>query len=240
MIDSRDDNMNFPAPIKKGRLLQRYKRFLADIDLDGEVITAHCANPGSMMGLKTEGSTVWVTPAGNPKRKLQYDWQVIEVGAAKVCINTGLANKVVSEALRAGAIPHMAAYNTITPEQKYAENSRIDFLLTEAGLPDCYVEVKSVTLSREPALASFPDSKTTRGTKHLRDLAAMTTSGHRAVMLYLVNRTDCTRFTLAADIDPDYAAAFNAAKRAGVEAYAYRVDITPSGITLTTELPIDI
>ena len=232
--------MNFPAPIKKGRLLKRYKRFLADIDLDGEIITAHCANPGSMMGLKSEGSLVWVTAANNPKRKLQYDWQVIEVGAAKVCINTGLANKIIYEALLKKIIPHLAAYTTITPEQKYAENSRIDFLLTKAGLPDCYVEVKSVTLSREPALASFPDSKTTRGTKHLRDLAAMAASGHRAAMLYLVNRTDCTRFTLATDIDPDYATAFSAAKAAGVEAYAYRVDITPSGITLTTEVPIDI
>ncbi|MEP6343572.1 MAG: DNA/RNA nuclease SfsA [Maricaulaceae bacterium] len=232
--------MKFPAPIEKGRLVQRYKRFLADIDLGGNVITAHCANPGSMMGLKESGSTVWVTPANNPKRKLQYDWQVIEVGAAKVCINTGLANKIVHEALRTQAVPHLAAYSTITPEQKYGENSRIDFLLTEAGLPDCYVEVKSVTLSREAALASFPDSKTTRGTKHLNELASMASTGHRAVMLYLVNRTDCTHFTLAADIDPDYAAAFDAAKAAGVEAYAYRVDITPSGIILTTELPIDI
>lgn len=236
--------MKFPAPIEKGRLVQRYKRFLADIDLGpdlgSEIITAHCANPSSMMGLKESGSVVWVTPANNPKRKLQYDWHVIEVGTAKVCINTGLANKVVGEALHAGAVPQLAAYSTITPEQKYAENSRIDFLLTETGLPDCYVEVKSVTLSREPALASFPDSKTTRGTKHLNDLAAMVASGQRAVMLYLINRTDCTRFTLAADIDPDYAAAFDAAKNAGVEAYAYTVNITPSGITLTTELPIDI
>ena len=232
--------MNFPAPIKKGRLLKRYKRFLADIDLNGMEITAHCANPGSMMGLKDEGSVVWVTAANNPKRKLQYDWQVIEVGAAKICINTGLANKIVHEALLNKAIPQLAAYNTITPEQKYAENSRIDFLLTETDITDCYVEVKSVTLSRKPALASFPDSKTTRGTKHLRDLAAMATSGQRSVMLYLVNRTDCTRFTLAADIDPDYAAAFTTAKASGVEAYAYGVDITPSGITLTTEVPIEI
>ena len=232
--------MNFPAPIKKGRLLKRYKRFLADIDLNGMEITAHCANPGSMMGLKDEGSVVWVTAANNPKRKLQYDWQVIEVGAAKICINTGLANKIVHEALLNKAIPQLAAYNTITPEQKYAENSRIDFLLTETDITDCYVEVKSVTLSRKPALASFPDSKTTRGTKHLRDLAAMATSGQRSVMLYLVNRTDCTRFTLAADIDPDYAAAFTTAKASGVEAYAYGVDITRSGITLTTEVPIEI
>jgi len=224
--------MNFPAPIIKGRLVQRYKRFLADIDLDGQVITAHCANPGAMTGLKEPGAAVWVTPALNPKRKLKYDWQVIESGEAKICINTNFANHVIGEALRGGAITPLAAYKTIKPEQKYSENSRIDFLLTQDGLPDCYVEVKSVTLSPRTGLASFPDSPTARGLKHLSDLSLMVSQGHRAVTLYLVNRDDCSEFTLTADIDPKYTQGYENARTAGVETHVYGSIITPSGISL--------
>ncbi len=230
--------MKFPAPIQKGRLRQRYKRFLADIDLAGELITAHCANPGSMMGVKDEGATVWVTAATNPKRKLQWDWQIIEVGAARVCINTALANKIVGEALADKQIETLSAYGQVRPEVKYGENSRIDFLLTEPSLPDCYVEVKNVTLSREKGLAEFPDSPTARGTKHLKELAAMAAAGHRAVMLYLVNRTDCTMFALARDIDPEYGQEFDRALKNGVEAIAYDTQITPDGITLSDPVKI--
>ena len=137
--------MQFPASIQKGRLLQRYKRFLADIDLGGEEITAHCANPGSMMDVKDEGAVVWVSAATNPKRKLKYDWQVIEVGTARVCINTGTANHIVSEAIDAGRIPELAGYETLRREVKYGQNSRIDILL-EQDDKKCYVEIKNVTL----------------------------------------------------------------------------------------------
>ncbi len=224
--------MDFPAPIIKGRLVQRYKRFLADIDLGGEVITAHCANPGAMTGLKEPGSAVWVTPALNPKRKLKYDWQIIESGEARISINTGFANHVVGEALRSTAIAPLAAYKTITAEQKYSGNSRIDFLLTQDGLPDCYVEVKSVTLSPRPGLASFPDSPTARGLKHLGDLSLMVSQGHRAVTVYLVNRDDCSEFTLTADIDPKYAKGYETARAAGVETLVYGSIITSQGIQL--------
>lgn len=230
--------MNFPAPIEKGRLVKRYKRFLADIDLNGEIITAHCANPGSMAGVKDEGATVWVTAANNPKRKLQYDWQVIEVSDARVCINTASANKIVHEALLAGQIKELADYSTIKPEVKYGEKSRIDFLLTGDGLPDCYLEVKNVTLSPNPPLAEFPDSPTKRGTKHLGELSNMVKEGHRAVGLYLVNRTDSHIFTLAREIDPDYARAFDAAREAGVEMLAYGCDISEDGITINRALKI--
>lgn len=230
--------MKFPAPVEKGTLIKRYKRFLADIDLDGETIIAHCANTGSMMGVKDEGAKVWVTQAGNPKRKLGYDWQVIEIGGAKVCINTALANGLVSEAITAGRIPELAGYETLRREVKYGENSRIDILLETPGKPLCYVEVKNVTLSRTPPLAEFPDSPTARGTKHLRELAQMAKAGHRAVMVYCVNRTDCTGFALAKDIDPDYVREYDLAQKAGVEALAYGCDISEKGITLTTPLSL--
>lgn len=232
--------MKFPAPIIKGRLIKRYKRFLADIDLGEDIITAHCANPGAMTGLKDTGSVVWVNPATNPKRKLSYDWQVIERGGAKICINTAIANHVIGEALSEKKIAPLTAYNTITPEQAYSQNSRIDFLLTQNGLPACYVEVKSVTLSPKPGLASFPDSPTKRGLKHLNDLSQMAQAGHRAVMIYLVNRDDCTAFTLASDIDPAYTQGFVTARKAGVEAYAYAAKITPNSISLSHEIEIII
>lgn len=232
--------MKFPAPIIKGRLIKRYKRFLADIDLGGEIITAHCANPGSMTGLKQAGACVWVSPANNPKRKLKYDWQIVETGTAKVCINTAMANRVIAEALDHKLIAPLKAYEHIKPEQKYGVNSRIDFLLTAHNLADCYVEVKSVTLSETYGIASFPDSPTTRGQKHLAELANIAQGGQRAVMIYLVNRDDCERFTLAAHIDPAYAQGFTQARRAGVEAYAYAVNISPQGISLGREVEIMI
>ncbi len=228
--------MNFPAPIQKGKLIKRYKRFLADIELDGKVITAHCANSGSMMGVKDEGSTVWVSPAINPNRKLKWDWQVIEVGEAKVCINTALPNKIVEEAILAGKVLELAGYETLRREVKYGKNSRIDILLEDSEKPQCYVEIKNVTLSRTNNLAEFPDSPTARGTKHLGELADMARAGHRAVMFYLVNRSDCENFKLADDIDPDYAAEFKRAATAGVEKIVYSSLIEESCITLEKSL----
>ena len=228
--------MKFPAPIQKGTLIQRYKRFLADIDLGGETITAHCANPGSLTGVKAEGAAVWVSKALNPNRKLSYDWQVIEVGTAKVCINTATANQIVTEAIEAGRIAELLGYDILRREVKYGKYSRIDILLESEGRPKCYVEIKSVTLARTPPMAEFPDSRTARGTKHLRELAQMAKDGHRAVMLYCVNRTDCETFALAADIDPEYAAEFAKARDAGMEALVYKCDISEGGIQMTTAL----
>ncbi len=233
--------MNFARPLIRATLLKRYKRFLADVKLeDGTEVTAHCANPGSMLGLAEAGATVWLEPNDDPKRKLRYSWKLVETGNAFVCVDTAMANKVVAEALHARAIPALAAYSGVRPEVKYGENSRIDFLLTGAGLPDCYVEVKSVTLSRQAGLAEFPDSVTKRGAKHLDELANMVREGHRAVMLYLVQHTGCERFTLAGDIDPAYAAAFASARSAGVEAICHASDISTSRTGLGRELPLDI
>ncbi|WP_282152283.1 DNA/RNA nuclease SfsA [Ruegeria atlantica] len=224
--------MKFATPLIPARLIRRYKRFLADCQLeDGREVTAHCANPGSMMGLAEPGEKIWLEPNEDPRKKLKYGWRLVDHENGHFTgVDTSVPNKALRAALQAGEIPELAAYETVRPEVKYGENSRIDFLLTQPGLPDAYVEVKSVTLSREPSLAEFPDSITARGTKHLGELAAMVTQGHRAIMLYLVQRTDCDRFSLAADIDPNYAAAFEVAQVQGVERLIYGTQISPDGV----------
>ncbi len=232
--------MDFPLPLVRGRLLRRYKRFLADVMLeDGTEVTAHCANPGAMLGLNAAGSAVWLEPAADPKRKLRWSWRLVELpGGGFAGIDTGVPNRIVGEALAAGRVPALAGYAGFRPEVRYGtENSRIDFLATGDGLADAYVEVKNVHLRREDDWAEFPDCVTARGAKHLRELAAMVAAGHRAVMLYVVQRTDCGRFRLAADLDPAYAAAFAAAREAGVEAVAHATRISPAGVTLAEEIP---
>ena len=226
--------MRFQTPLVPARLIRRYKRFLADCVLeDGREVTAHCANPGSMMGLAEPGMKIWLEPNDDPKKKLKFGWRLVEHENGHFTgVDTSVPNRALRAALEAGEIPELAAYGTVRPEVKYGESSRIDFLLTEAGLPDAYVEVKSVTLSRQPGLAEFPDSVTARGTKHLGELVEMVAQGHRAIMLYLVQRTDCERFALAADIDPAYAAQFDAAAAKGVERLVYMTQITPEGILI--------
>jgi len=219
--------MLLPTPLLRGTLIQRYKRFLADIRLDtGEEITAHCANPGSMLGLKDPGVTVWVSKSDDPKRKLAHSWELVEIeGGILAGINTNRPNKLVAEALAADAIPELAGYHA-KPEVKYRENSRIDFLLTAEGHEDCYLEVKNVHMVREPGLAEFPDCVTKRGAKHMGDLAAMKAEGNRAVVLFVVQMTGCDRFRPASDIDPGYARAFREAVASGVEALCYTCDFT--------------
>ena len=231
--------MRFQTPLIRAVLLRRYKRFLADARLeDGREITAHVANPGSMMGLKEDGLTIWLEPNDDPKRKLKYAWRLVEhETGAFTGVDTGVPNRMLRAALTAGRVTGLDGYDTVRPEVKYGENSRIDFLLTSEGRPDAYVEVKSVTLSRTPGLAEFPDSVTARGAKHLAELANMAEAGHRAVMLYLVQRTDCSAVTLAADLDPAYAAAFCDATARGVEVLTFDCAISPEGVSLGAPLP---
>jgi sugar fermentation stimulation protein A len=231
--------MIFSTPLIKGRLIKRYKRFLADVELDGgEVITAHVANPGSMMGLKEEGLTVWLSRSDNPKRKLAYSWELVEVEGALIGINTAHPNGIAAEAIENGKIEALAGYDKLTREVKYGVNSRIDILLSGGGKPDCYVEVKNVTLKRDGSLAEFPDSVTARGAKHLKELVSMVEQGYRAVMFYLIQRTDCTEFRIAADIDPAYVAAFNEATAAGVEIICYDCHITTNEIRPGGAVPV--
>jgi sugar fermentation stimulation protein A len=239
--------MDCRARLIPGRLVRRYKRFLSDIEITGDggaltEITAHCPNPGAMLGLSTPGSDVWVSPANNPKRKLQYTWEIIRVDDHHVGINTGLPNALVDEALAADHIAELTGYEIRRREVKYGENSRIDFLLQSPDRADCYVEIKNVHLKRDEAAiaggAEFPDSVTQRGAKHLRELANVVEAGARAVMLYVVQRADCDHFRLADDIDPAYAKAFADARRRGVEAICYACDVSPERIEITNPLPI--
>ncbi|APG46028.1 DNA/RNA nuclease SfsA [Phaeobacter porticola] len=226
--------MRFQTPLLPAVLIRRYKRFLADCQLpDGREVTAHCANPGSMLGLAEPGSPVWLEPNDDPKKKLKYGWRLVEVaGGTLVGVDTSVPNRALKSALEARQIAALSAYETVRAEVKYAEKSRIDFLLSQPGLPDCYVEVKSVTLSRQPGLAEFPDSVTARGAKHLGNLADMCRAGHRAVLLYLVQREDCDRFEIARDIDPIYAAAWDAAAATGVERLVISTHISPQGVEI--------
>ncbi|QFS84311.1 Sugar fermentation stimulation protein A [Roseivivax sp. THAF40] len=232
--------MRFQTPLVPARLIRRYKRFLADITLeDGREVTAHCANPGSMMGLAEPGSRIWVEPNDDPKKKLKWSWKIVEVpGGGRVCVDTGMANRVVREALEAGAVPGLEGYDQIRPEQKYGDGSRVDFLLQAEGRADAYVEVKSATLSRSPGRAEFPDSVTARGTKHLHELAQMAEAGHRAVMLFLLARDDAESLSIAADIDPAYASAFADAAARGVEMLALGTRITPERIIPDGMIPL--
>ena len=199
--------MRFTAPLLPATLIKRYKRFLADVVLpSGETVTAHCANPGSMIGLMPPGARVWLSRSDNPKRKLSHSWELVEVdlggGAELVGINTSLPNALAAEAIAAGRIPELAGYAGMRREVKYGQSSRVDFLLECPGRPPCYVEVKNVHLMRAPGLAEFPDAVTKRGARHLVELANMMAAGHRAVMLFLVQIGSAQRFMLARDIDP--------------------------------------
>ncbi len=230
--------MQFSTPLLPARLILRYKRFLADVRLqDGREVTAHCANPGSMMGLAEPGMKLWLEPNDDPKKKLKYGWRLVDHENGHFTgVDTSIPNKALKAALLDHAVPGLPPYTLVRPEVKYGENSRIDFLLSGDGT-DCYVEVKSVTLSRKPGLAEFPDSVTARGAKHLAELARMAVAGHRAIMLYLVQRTDCDAVTLARDIDPAYASAFAAAQAKGVQVLAFGCNISPQEITVGASMP---
>lgn len=232
--------MLLPQPLVPGTLIRRYKRFLADIERpDGVTITAHCANPGAMTGLAMPGLPVWLSHADNPKRKLKWSWELAELPTGLVGINTAHPNRIVGEALARGQIAELLGLSTIRPEVRYGDNSRVDFLLSdpEGRLPDCYLEVKNVHLSRTPGRAEFPDAATARGAKHLMELAKVAKAGYRAVNLFLVQRMDCTSFALAADIDPTYASALDRAVTAGVEVLVYACNITRDEIVVSKRLP---
>jgi len=231
--------MRFQTPLVPARLIRRYKRFLSDMRLDdGREVVAHCPNPGSMMGLKEPGTLCWLEPNDDPKKKLKYGWRLVDHENGHCTgVDTSLPNRALRAALEARAVAALADYTQVRAEVPYGEKSRIDFLLSAEGLPDAYVEVKSVTLCREPGLAEFPDAVTARGTKHLGELAAMARAGHRAVSLFLVQRSDCTRFQIAADIDPAFATAHKAAHEAGVETLVLTCALSPEAVTLARTIP---
>ncbi|RMD64576.1 MAG: DNA/RNA nuclease SfsA [Alphaproteobacteria bacterium] len=231
--------MRFPDPLLPGRLIRRYKRFLADVALDGgETVVAHCPNPGSMLGLAEPGTEVWLSQATNPARKLKYTWELTTANGHLVGINTARPNLLVTEAIEAGRVSEIAGYAELRREVRYGRNSRIDLLLNGPGRPACYVEVKNVHMKRGPEAAEFPDSVTTRGAKHLVELGDMVEAGHRAVMFFLVQRADCTRLEIAADIDPAYDQGLREAIARGVEVVCYSCHITPEAIEVDRRLPV--
>jgi len=224
--------MKFEKPLIEGVLLKRYKRFLADIRLNnGQYITAHCPNSGSMKTCKEPGWKVLVSESDNIKRKLKYTWEMIYNGTCWIGINTQIPNKIAIEAIQNGVIPELSGYDKIQSEIKYGQNSRIDILLT-GNKGTCYVEVKNVTLVEAEGYYQFPDAVTERGKKHLYELLKMVKKGHRAVMLFVVQRSDGTIFKPADHIDSEYARTLREVYRQGVEILIYQADVSPIEIKL--------
>lgn len=236
--------MLFPTPLLRGRLVQRYKRFLADVVLDdGTPVTATCPNTGSMMGLTAPGTPVWLSVSDSPTRKYRHTWELLQVdlgqGPSLVGINTNHPNRLVAEAIGERRLEPFAGFASLRREVKYGRNSRIDILLECPQRGACYIEIKNVHMMRRHGLAEFPDSVTARGAKHLAELADMVREGHRAAMVFLIQRNDAERLTLARDVDPTYGEAFDAAVKAGVEAIALRCRLTPEGIAVEGTVPLD-
>ncbi len=230
--------MDFPQPLAHGTLVSRYKRFFADVVLDdGAEITAHCPNPGAMLGLNTPGLGAWVSRSDDPKRKLAHTLELVGVDGGLVGINTMHPNRIVAEALSANAIPELAGYATHRREVRYGVNSRVDFLLEHPQRSPCWLEVKNCHLRREGTLAEFPDCVAARSLKHLRELTAMVEAGQRAVMLFVIQRMDCGVFAACAELDPAYARGLLDAAGAGVEVLAYACAITPTAVTLAGRVP---
>ncbi|WP_447593777.1 DNA/RNA nuclease SfsA [Aquipseudomonas campi] len=235
--------MKFVPDLEEGRLLRRYKRFLADIETaSGELLTIHCPNTGSMLNCMSEGCRVWFSRSNDPKRKLPGTWEIAETPQGRLaCINTARANALVEEALRAGVITELDGFIALKREVAYGvENSRADFRLDYPS-GAVFVEVKSVTLGFDgTTVAAFPDAVTLRGSKHLRELAALARQGMRAVQLYCVNLSGVEAVRAAVEIDPAYAAGLREAKAAGVEVLAYGAEITPQAIHLVRRLDVQL
>lgn len=232
--------MRYPTPLLEGRLLRRYKRFLADIELSGgEVVTAHCANPGSMKTCAPEGARAWVSRSDNPKRKLPYTWELVHAEGSMVMINTHRANDLVHEAITEGVISELSGFRSLRREVRFGEKSRVDFLLeTDEG--ECYLEVKNVTLGFGGAVSAFPDSVTERGTRHLRELMAMVDGGKRAALLFCCSRAGTESVRPADTIDPTYGRTLREAASRGVELLAYGCEVSRDEVKLSRRLPIDL
>ena len=227
--------MKFKKKLLQGTLIKRYKRFFADINYKNKIVTAHCPNSGSMMGLLEKGNKVWFSLSNNPKRKLKYTLEIIEVKNEKIGINTLLTNKIVFEALINKKIEILNKFNNIKPEVRFSDKTRFDFLLSNSK-EKCFLEVKNVTLLREKNLAEFPDAVTSRGEKHLNELCNAKKKGYQSYILYLVQREDCDSFKIAEDIDEDYKIAFVKALKAGVKILCYDCKLNNEEIKLNKQI----
>jgi len=227
--------MKFKETLLQGVLIKRYKRFFSDIKYQNKIITAHCPNTGSMIGLLESGNKVWFSKSNDPKRKLKYTLQIIEVNNNKIGINTLLTNKIVFEALNNKKIKSLIKFNNIKKEVKFSDKTRFDFLLTNSK-EKCFLEVKNVTLFRNGNIAEFPDAVTTRGKKHLIDLIKAKKNGYESYILYLIQRESCDSFKIAKDIDKDYEIAFKKAKKNGIKILCYNCKLTDEEIILNKQI----
>ena len=231
--------MNFENKLISGLFVKRYKRFFADINVNNKIVTAHCANSGSMMGLLNKNNKVWLMKSNNLNRKLKYTLQIIEDDGFKVGVNTHLTNKIIKDALEKNLIKDFSDKVKIKSEQVFGKNTRFDFYL-EDGKTKSFLEVKSVTLKRKNKIAEFPDSITARGTKHLNELINATKKGFKSYLLFLIQREDCNRFEIAKDIDPVYSKTLIKAVKHDVKILCYDCKFTSKGIILNNQIKFHI
>ena len=230
--------MKFKERLLQGKFIKRYKRFFVDINYKNKIITAHCPNSGSMMGLLKQGNKAWFSESNNPKRKLKYTLEIIKVGKNLVGINTFLTNKLVFEALNLRKIKNLIQFKNIKTEVSFSNNTRFDFLISN-NKEKCFLEVKNVTLSRKEKIAEFPDAITSRGTKHLKELIVAKKRGFESYILYLIQREDCKSFKIAKDIDEEYKIAFNEALKKGVKILCYNCKLNNEEIKLNNQINYD-
>ena len=231
--------MNFENKLISGLFIKRYKRFFVDVKIGKKVVTAHCPNTGSMYGLLRKDNKVWLSKSDNPNRKLKYTLEIIEDNKSKVGVNTHSTNKIVHYALQNNLIKEFKNLKKINSEVKFGSNTRFDFLVREKN-NEAFIEVKNVTLSRKKGLAEFPDSVTTRGLKHINELIKANKKKYKIYILYLVQRDDCKTFTIANDIDPNYAIAFRKAVKNKLKILCYDCKFSPKGIKLNNKIKLKI
>ena len=231
--------MNFENKLITGLFIKRYKRFFVDVKMGSKIVTAHCPNTGSMMGLLKKGNKVWLTKSDNPKRKLKYTLQIIEDQSSKVGINTHITNKIAFDALKNSIIEKFKNFETIRPEVNFGLNTRFDFLITE-GKKKSFIEVKNVTLSRKKGIAEFPDAITSRGLKHIEELLKASQKGYEIYLLFLIQRDDCNKFELAKDIDPKYCELLIKAVKKNLNVLCYDCKFSTKGIKLNRKIHFSI
>ena len=227
--------MKFKERLLQGTFEKRYKRFFVDIKYNNRIITGHCPNSGSMMGLLNKGNKVWFSKSNNPDRKLKYTLEIIEIKKKLVGVNTLLTNKIVFEALSQKKVNSLIKFNNIKTEAKFSENTRFDFLISN-NKEKCFLEIKNVTLVRKEKMAEFPDAITSRGTKHLKELINAKKKGFQSYILYLIQREDCDSFKIAEDIDKKYKDAFNKAIKSGVKILCYDCKLSNEEIKLNNQI----
>ena len=231
--------MNFENKLISGQFIKRYKRFFVDIKIKNQIITAHCPNTGSMLGLLKQGNKVWLTRTDNPKRKLKYTLQIIQVGKSKVGVNTHLTNKIVLDALKNNLIKEINDKIEIKPEKKFGTNTRFDFFISKKNYK-AFIEVKNVTLLRNKGIAEFPDAVTSRGLKHINELIKAYKKGYKIFILYLIQREDCKFFTIAKDIDPEYSNSLSKAVKKKLNILCYDCKFSTKGIKLNKKVNFKI